>query len=90
MPPSTARWLQEAHHFGIPLARADNKLVPEHPGVSANLRIAQVIAITALPDHPRLVSVLSEDDREFRRPAGAHPFRLTLYGIAGGSRQRGA
>ncbi len=53
----------------IPLAflssKADGKLVPEQPGVSANLRIAQVIAITALPNHPQLISVLGEADREF-------------------------
>lgn len=41
------------------------RLVPEHPGISASLRLAQVIAVTAEPDHTALESVLDAADAEF-------------------------
>lgn len=47
------------------LASKDGRLVPENPGVSASLRLAQVIAVTAEPVHSALPKVLDEADAEF-------------------------
>lgn len=52
----------------VPLAflmSKDGRLVPEHPGISASLRLAQVIAVTVEPSHPALINVLEEADAEF-------------------------
>jgi hypothetical protein len=49
------------------LTSKDGRLVPENPGLSASLRLAQVVAVTAEPLHAALPKVLDEADAEFAR-----------------------
>ncbi|WP_163228999.1 hypothetical protein [Caulobacter rhizosphaerae] len=53
----------------LPLAfltsREGGRLVPENHGVSASLRLAQVVAVTAEPAHTGLAAVLAEAEAEF-------------------------
>lgn len=51
--------------LGFLTSKADGRLVPEHHGISASLRLAQVIAVCFEPDHVALETVLSEADAEF-------------------------
>lgn len=47
------------------LVSKGGRLVPENHGISASLRLAQVVAVTAEPSHSQLPKILQEADAEF-------------------------